>query len=167
MASAAENSVPRSLSKIRNSTARAAFSIMASGLEKNRPPHNSGCGGTICKDAACVRWLQGGPVQQKISAPARGGAGRQQALAPGLLDTMSRSSAGLGSSPTSIFAGPSALQKFQVCPHSNCLPFCATPEISIFSINLSGVPTPIFGIKRQNITFFGFSLNYCYNKYSP
>ena len=27
-----------------NSTARAAFSIMASGLEKSRPPHNSGCG---------------------------------------------------------------------------------------------------------------------------
>ena len=32
------------LSKIQNSTARAAFSIMASGLGKSRPPHNSGCG---------------------------------------------------------------------------------------------------------------------------
>ena len=32
------------LSKIRNSTARAAFSIMASGSGKSRPPHNRGCG---------------------------------------------------------------------------------------------------------------------------
>ena len=49
-------------------------------------------------------------------------------IAPGLWDNLSQSSAGLGSSPTSIFAGPAASKNFGVWPHPNCLPLSGSPE---------------------------------------
>ncbi len=53
---------------------------------------------------------------------------RLRCSAPGLWDNLSRSTAGLGSSPTSIFAGPAPCKNFGVWPHPNCLPFSGTPE---------------------------------------
>ena len=52
---------------------------------------------------------------------------RLRCSAPGLWDNLSRSTAGLGSSPTSIFAGPAPCKNFGVWPHPNCLPFRALP----------------------------------------
>ena len=47
---------------------------------------------------------------------------RLRCNAPGLWDNLSRSTAGLGSSPTSIFAGPAPCKNFGVWPPPNCLP---------------------------------------------
>ena len=46
------------------------------------------------------------------------------------LDKVSRSPAGLGSSPTSIFAGPVPCKNFGVWPHPNCLPKRATRNMA-------------------------------------
>ena len=50
--------------------------------------------------------------------------------AQGLWDNLSRSTAGLGSSPTSIFAGPAPCKNFGVWPHPNCLPKRATRNMA-------------------------------------
>ena len=55
---------------------------------------------------------------------------RLRCSAPGLWDNLSRSTAGLGSSPTSIFAGPAPCKNFGVWPHPNCLPKRATRNMA-------------------------------------
>ena len=55
---------------------------------------------------------------------------RLRCSAPGLWDNLSRSTAGLGSSPTSIFAGPVPCKNFGVWPHPNCLPKRATRNMA-------------------------------------
>ena len=55
---------------------------------------------------------------------------RLRCNAPGLWDNLSRSTAGLGSSPTSIFAGPAPCKNFGVWPHPNCLPKRATRNMA-------------------------------------
>ena len=55
---------------------------------------------------------------------------RLRCSAPGLRDNLSRSTAGLGSSPTSIFAGPVPCKNFGVWPHPNCLPKRATRNMA-------------------------------------
>ena len=55
---------------------------------------------------------------------------RLRCSAPGLWDNLSRSTAGLGSSPTSIFAGSAPCKNFGVWPHPNCLPKRATRNMA-------------------------------------
>ena len=55
---------------------------------------------------------------------------RLRCNAPGLWDNLSRSTAGLGSSPTSIFAGPAPRKNFGVWPHPNSVPKRATRNMA-------------------------------------
>mgnify|MGYP000335099105 CR=1 FL=1 len=71
----------------------------------------------------CSAIRTGGKIRPRSVSPGR----IQQALAPGLWDNLSRSPAGLGSSPNKHFCGPAACKNFGVWPHPNCLPFCASP----------------------------------------
>ena len=82
----------------------------------------------------CSAIRTGGKIRPRSVSPGR----IQQALAPGLWDNLSRSPAGLGSSPTSIFAGLRPA-KISECGHTRiACRLCAPLKIKQSTIDRFG-----------------------------